>query len=294
MSPVRSLMRSWLSLALLCAVVAALGAWVYLKPSARDAHTHALSMLIAKDVKRVRVERVAAEKASPAAIALEREEAGWRMSAPLGGRVDTGQIGRLLEILDARSAGRYPATDLARYGLDRPQAKLTIDDQVFAFGAINTMTREQYVLKGDAVYAVPIVYASVLPRDAEALLARTLFAPGENPVRFELPGFVLALEDGTWKLTPAIGESGADERNAWVDAWRHAIAIRAAPHDGGVPATTIKVALKDGRTLELGLLQSEPDLVLLRADERVQFHFPADAAKRFLSPPGAGRKPDSK
>jgi len=46
--------------------------------------------------------------------------------------------------------------------------------------------------------------------------------------------------------------------------------------------------LKGGAELALGLLAREPELVLLRADEKLQYHFRADAAKRLLSPPGAG------
>jgi hypothetical protein len=280
-------MRSWLTLALLGAIVAALGAWAYFKPPALDADTHALSRLKAAAVKRVRVERFDGGKAAPA-IVLERQAAGWRMIAPLAARAEAGQVERLLGILDARSAARYPAADLARYGLGEPQAKLTIDDQVIAYGAVNPMTREQYVLTLDAVYLVPIARSSTLPRGAEALLARALFAPGENPVRFELPGFAVTLEDGTWKVAPA-GEASADERNAWVDGWRHATAVRAARHDGRAPAATIRVRLKDGRTLELGILEREPDLVLVRTDENMQFHFLADAAKRLLSPPGEAK-----
>ena len=285
-------MRSWLTLALLGAVVAALGAWVYFKPSARDADTHALSGLKSADVKRVRVERFDAGKPAPV-IVLERQAAGWRMTAPVAARAEPGQVERLLGILDARAAARYPASGLDRYGLVQPQAKLTIEDQVFAYGAINTMTREQYVLTADAVYVVPIARSTTLPRDADALLARTLFAPGEVPVRFELPGFAMTLEDGTWKLAPGT-EASADERNAWVDGWRHATALRAALHDGSTPAATIRIALKDGRTLELGILQRDPDLVLLRADEGIQFHFIADAAKRLLSPPGEAKTEKSK
>ncbi len=274
---------------------AALGAWVYWKPSGVEVNTYALSTLKAQEVTRLRVERLDAAQADPPApIALERQPTGWRITAPFAARADAGQIERLLALVEARSAARYPATDLARYGLDPPQGRLTANDQAFAYGTLNAMTREQYVLAGDAVHAVPIARASPLPRDAEALLARTLFAPGEAPVRFELPHFVMALEDGTWKLTPAANDTSADVRNAWVDGWRNASAIRARRHDGRPAPAAVRVMLKDGRTLELGLLQREPELVLLRADEGVQYHFVAEIGKRLLAPPGSTGKPEAK
>jgi len=296
------MMRSWISLALLCVTVAALGAWVYYNPRAPSTESHALSHLVAKDVKRIRVERPgaalaaaakpdaapsdAAQAPSPAAaIELERHDGGWRMTAPYAARAETFQVERLVSILDARSSARFPATDLARYGLAEPAVKVTLDGQSFGYGAVNTMTREQYVLAGDAVYAIPLAQRNAVPRDADALIARSLFAQGESPVAFELPGLRASLQDGAWVFTPAEGTAGADERNAWADAWRRATAVRAARHDGRAPADHVNVKLGDGRAIAIGILQREPELVLLRPDEGVQYHFFADTGKRLLAAP---------
>ncbi len=284
-------MRSWISLAVLCLAVAALGAWVYYKPEAAS-QTHALSQLTAKDVKRIRVERAAAPQAATAApqsavvIELERHHEGWRMTAPFSARAEPFQVERLLSILDARSSARFPATDLGRYGLAEPPVKVTLGDESFGYGAVNTATREQYVLTREAVYAIPLAQRNAVPRDADALIARSLFAEHESPVAFELPGFTATLQDGTWNFTPP-GSASADERNAWVGAWRQATAVRATRHEGGAPNTNIKVKLADGRTLALGILQREPELVLLRVAEGIQYHFFADTAKRLLAPPQA-------
>lgn len=283
-------MRSWLVLAALAVAVAALGAWVYLKPSALDANTHALATLKLAEVTRVHIERAGA--AAP--IVIERGPAGWHMSAPYAARADAGHVERLLAILEARSAVRYPATDLARYGLNAPLGMITANGITFAYGALNAMTREQYVLAGGAVYAIPVARAAALPREPEALLARTLFGPGESPVRFELPRFTMALEDGRWTSKPAVQDSGADERVAWVDNWRNASALKVARHDGRAPGSRVKVALKDGRVLEFGVLQEAPELVLLRADEGIQYHFVVEAARRLFAFPGAIVKPEAK
>jgi hypothetical protein len=151
------------------------------------------------------------------------------------------------------------------------------------------MTREQYVLGRDGVYAMPLSQRTALPRDATNLVSKTLFAPGETPVRFELEGFTATLENGRWTFTPVVEDPGPDERNGWVAAWRQASAIRAAPHDGRKPLATPAVGLQDGRTITFGILQREPELVLLRIDEGIQYHFVPDTGKRLLAPPGAAR-----
>ena len=289
-------MRAWISLALMFVAVAALGTWVYYRPQSPTAESHALSELKRTEVRTIRLERpaqpagaagdAAHAPALEAAVVLERKEDAWRMIEPLSARTDPFQVERLLSILDTRSMSRYPASDPARYGLEPPQAKLTLNDQAFSYGAVNTVTREQYVLTRDAVYAIPLAQRNALPRDANALLAKTLVAADEMPVRVELPGFTASLESGSWSIAPAPEHLGADERNAWADAWRRAIAVQAARHDGSKPEATVSVRLKDGRTIAIGILRREPELVLVRADEGVQYHFFVDAGKRLLSPPG--------
>lgn len=267
--------------------VAALGYWAYSRPEATPAYTHTLSSLAAKDVKRVRLERPAsAPTAPPVAVALERAGDAWRITEPFSARADAFQVGRLLAILDARSSTRYPATELSRYGLDAPQARLTLNDERVSYGAVNTMTREQYVRAGDAVYAVPLAQRLALPRDANALISRALLAPGEVPARFELPGFTATSADGQWVIQPSPAEASPDERNAWSDAWRNATAVQAVRYEGPPAATPeVTIATKDGRSIVLAILQRDPELVLLRIDEGIAYHFFADTGRRLLSPP---------
>jgi len=290
--------RSWLTLAALAALVIALGLWVYYRPASVQSETYALSALQSKDVKRSRVERSGAKDSAAGStessagtamgtIVLERRNDQWRMSAPVTARAEAFQVERLLSILEARSAVRYPAGDLARYGLDKPYAKVTLEDQSFVYGAINRTTREQYVLTHDDVYLVALAYTTALPRDADSLLARQLFGTDEIPIAFELADFSLSLKEGTWTASGLPRDTSADERNAWVDAWRHASAIRATRSDAAAPAANVKVGLRDGRTITIGVLKRDPEVVLLRRDEGIEYHFFGDTGKRLLMPPGA-------
>jgi hypothetical protein len=280
--------RSWLSLAALAIVVAALALWAHYKPAPATGETHALSTLDAKAVRRIRLERTVAGAAER--VVLEKEDGGpWHMTEPTRARADPIQVERALSILSARSGVRYPATDASRYGLDKPAAVLTLDDQTFTFGAINKTTTEQYVAAGKEVYVVPLAIGAALPRNADALLARNLFAPTEAPKRFDLPGFTVALEEGTWAVAPSMPDVGPDERNAWVDMWRQASAIAVSRNTADASKEEITVQLKDDRTIPIRILQREPELVLVRADEGVAYHFVAEVARRMLAPPGAAR-----
>ncbi len=286
-------MRTWISLVALFVTVAALGAWVYYRPHATATQSHALSELNAKDVQRIRIERPSsaaspeapAAPGAPATVVLTRTNDAWRIVEPYSARAEASQVERLLTILSVRTLTRYGANDLAKYGLDGIPPKLTLNDQSFSFGAVNTMTREQYVLTRDSVYAIALAHRTALPRDADALIARSLFAPGEEPVHFELPGFKAAHENGTWVIAPQTEDVGADARNAWVDAWRRASAIQASHVTARAAKENVVIRLKDDRIVTLGILQREPELVLLRMDESVEYQFIAATAKRLLLPP---------
>ena len=290
-------MRSWLTLLGLALAVGGLAYFLLQNP--RDGEkTYAVSTLSPSAVSRVKLGRtISAPHAAPGPGELVIEKRGdeWRLVQPLKARADTFALERLLGVLGARASVRYAATDLVRYGLDKPAAVLSANDETIVFGSINTTTREQYVKSGSHVYVLGLTHAAAIPRTADALLSKALFARDErSPVRFDLPGFTVALEEGTWAVAPITNDAGPDERIAWVDAWRNAAALTVSRHAGPAPSETVKVTLKDGRTIELGIAQRAPDVVLVREDEGVAFHFFADAGRRLLAPPATAGKAASK
>ena len=269
---------SRLNLALLAAVIA-LALFAYYKPQKNEPE-HKLSMLKAGEAKTIKV-----EIAGSAPLLLERTATDWKLTAPVAARADSFQIQRLLEILDATSKDRFPAMGLARYELNEPPARVTINQQAFAFGTINEMSREQYVLTQDGIYPLALRYGAALPKNALQLVSRQLFAPDEAPIAFELSEFKLAQEDGRWQLTPSAADLSQDDVNRWVDEWRLATALAVQPASKRKPLTTVKFKLKNGSEIAVAVLQREPQLVLARNDQGFEYQFGGDAAKRLLAPP---------
>jgi hypothetical protein len=272
--------RQWLNLALLAAV-AALALFVYLKPHKSEPE-HRLSALKAADVRNIRI-----EIAGSPPLVLERTASDWRLAAPVAARADSFQIQRLLSILDATSKDRLPAAGLARFDLNEPYARVTIDQQTFSYGAVNQMSREQYVLTQDGVYLVPLHYGAALPKTALQLVSKQLFAADEAPVAFEFEKFSLAQQDGKWVMSPAAADLGQDDINRWIDEWRLATALAVQAADNRKPLATIKVKLKSGGDLTLAVLQREPELTLARSDQPFMYQFVGATAKRLLAPPSA-------
>lgn len=272
---------AWLNV-LLAAAVAALGAWAWLKPGRDASVEHPLSALKAGAVRSLHVER---PNAPP--LSLERKADGWRLTAPFPARGDDGRVDRLLEILEAKSAHRLAATDLARFELDQPQARMTIEGQAFSFGMVSPVTREQYVLTEGAVFAVHPRYGAALPAHPAEMASPRLLAAAETPARIELKAFTVEQRDGQWHQMPAAQAASQDDILRWMEQWKLAAAARVEPYGRGKPLETIRIEFKDGAALVLGVLAREPALVLLRPDEKLVYYFRADVSKRLLSPPGA-------
>lgn len=274
----------WLNIALLFAVAAA-GAFVYLRPPAEERVEHAVSGLAPVSAKSVRIERPATE-----AVVLQKKGGTWFLVAPFAARADDFMVQRLLAILQARTAHRLAPTDLARFDLEKPRARVVIDGQSFAFGLVNEISREQYVRTGDAVYALSAHYGLALPVRPDALASRRLFAPGETPVRISPPGFSVARSGERWVLEPAPSDWSQDDVNRWVEQWHAARALRVEPHRQGEASESVRIGLANGGSLALGILGRKPEVVLLRPDQRLQYHFAAEAGTRLLSPPATGRQ----
>jgi uncharacterized protein DUF4340 len=279
----------WLNAALLAAVIA-LAAFIHFKPANDAPVEYPLSALKPAESRSIRIERAGAQP-----ILLERKQDSWIITAPFTARAHDLRVRQLLEILEARAANRLAAADLARFELERPAVQVTVDGQSFGFGMVNPVTREQYVLTSGAVYTVSPRYGAALPAGAAELASRQLFGTGEIPIRIGLKAFTVEQRDGKWRQTPAASDLSQDDFARWVDDWRLASALRVEPHAKQQPLLEIRVQLKGGGTLTLGLLAREPELVLARADEKLQYHFRADAAKRLLLPPNAaGEGPAAK
>ena len=273
----------WLN-ALLLAAVLALGALVYFGPAGENPEEQQpISAIKPEGASSVRIERAGAPL-----IVLAKKDGRWIIVEPISGRANETRVSQLIEVAAARSANRVAATDLQRFELDPPAAQLTFGGQTFSFGMVNALTREQYVMIGKSVYAVHPRYGAALPASPYDLLSREVLGPAELPQRIELKEFVVEQSGGKWKLTPpAERDPGQDDLARWVDGWRGVSALRVELYVGGKTRQDVRVRLKDGSELAFGTLASGSNLVLTRPDEKLQYYFRIETAKRLLSRPTA-------
>ncbi|HUW51240.1 MAG TPA: DUF4340 domain-containing protein [Sulfuricella sp.] len=271
--------RIWLNLGL-AALVIVLALLVWLKPKPAAQPEFKLTALASAGINHITIEK----NGQPATV-LQKTPAGWRLIAPFKARADEEMVRRVLEITAATSLQRFPATDLGRFQLDQPLLRLTLDGQEISFGMQNPLTGEVYAAANGGVYPIaPRYLAHVLKIPAD-FAARALLAEEEKPVGFEFADLALnQRDDGKWLASPANPDWSQDDLNRWVDEWRNASSLLTQPYDGTPAKESITLRLRDGKTIPCKILRREPELVLLREDEKLQYHFPTEVGKRLLRP----------
>lgn len=274
----------WLHNLILALVVAALALFLVFKPEKAGPQKFKLSTLAAASVTMITL-----QPAGRPAIVLLKQGGEWRMTAPFQARVDRFRVDSALEILDAQSETRLPAKELEKFGLDKPFVTMTVNGQTFLFGGQQPVSSEIYVATGDHVYLVPPVYMADAARGAADFAAKKLLADSESPIGFTLPGLKLTRHDGKWRREPDDGKLSADQLNRFADEWRLATAMSVA-QAGEAKAEPIQVTFANGKTLDIGIVARDPDVVLRREDEHLEYRFAKDVGERLLDP----AKPQSK
>jgi len=283
--PVRT---GWLVNLLLVAVVAALAAYALRGGKTEDPNQQPLTGLAASVVQRIVIESRGTEP-----IELAREGGAWFVTRPVRARANATQVDRMLDLLAVRGRDRMPAQGLQRFDLDQPDLRVRFDDTDIAFGTINPLTQDQYVLAGEAVYMISSHHRAAVPDRVERVLTHALLRKGEKPVSFELPGFSVDRVEGRWTLKPEQPDVALsqDDFNRWVDEWRFASSLLTQAASGKPTKERIAVRLEDGRTLQLAIVQREPELVLTRTDENLTFYFSQNTRERLLAGPSVRSAP---
>jgi len=263
----------------LLALVAALAAAVWLLPQPGQDTAVAVSALDKQQVKRIRISRSAG-----AEIVLERQGQKWRLLDPFPARANSFRIDNLLAIAASTSEVQLPAQELARYGLEPPAVTLWLDDDAFAFGDTNPVSRRRYLRHGDSIYLVTdSAFRHVSGSASEFADPQVL--GGIEPTAFELPGLRLTLTENGWSPDPAQPQVPADRITALVDEWRYARALDLHYREqaSGGERLRIRHQGENGEQwLEIRVLERKPDLILYRPDEHLAYRLPADAAQRLF------------
>lgn len=234
------------------------------------------------------VQRIRLLRPGQAEIDLEKAGDDWRMTAPRAARANGFRLADLIRLASIPVKVRFPAlaADLGRYGLDHPLATVFLNDAEIRFGGMHPLDNALYVLHDNQVQLIPAGALRTAIAPLADLLSTSLLEDKTKILALHLPGFSLKQnEQGAWVRTPEIKQLASDRINQFVDEWRYARALSVAPYSGKAASGQVVITVADGakpRTIRIGVLARNPELVLLRADEKLEYHFPAETGKNLM------------
>lgn len=277
--------RWWLNLGL-ATVIAGLAAILFFKPGVEPpAVKPALSTLAADTIQTISVERPGQPP-----IVLEKTGAHWRLTAPLSARANSFRVDSLVRVAAAESESRLPLTEtaLAQYGLAKPLLGVRFNGELIQFGAMHPLKSQLYVRYQDNVHLIGAHHFQPAAARVNDFISASLIEDGREPLALKLPGFTLTRANGDWKLAPENKELSSDRIVQFVQEWRHARALTVNRYEGKPYKERVRIDFAGGApgehsTLEIGILARKPELILVRKDEGLQYHFPEDAGQRLLN-----------
>jgi hypothetical protein len=279
--------------------VAGIALFLYLrpKPVEQKAQEYPVSSLDINSFSRISIE-IPAKKP----VRFEKLQGRWRMTEPFQARADLASVGRIISVAGATSKVKLPATDLARFGLDNPSLKVRLDDQEFSFGMFNPIGGDQFVAYKGSVYTLPTVYGEGASIQPPELLNKHPLDDDEQIAGFDFSGLeqwessrmqLDMQKDGKWKVSVAVAKPKQEEINEWFSSnWQNLEANAVEPFTPDQnPHPYLILKLKSGKTIRLIKMQESPELLLVREDQKIQYHFAQDVGFEILNPP-VGFKPE--
>ena len=279
--------------------MAGLVTFLYMRPQANNdaAPSHEVSTLKLADFTAIKV-----EFPTKAPTSFEKIDGLWRMTAPYKTRADQISVQRILSIIAAKSADKFPATDLAKYGLDNPQLRLKLTNtegaqEFFLALLIRSPKNNMWLLKMRFIYC-QAAYSEAASTQALELIDKNALAKDEAK---QIAGFDFShleqweevrlqvdIADGKWKVNVPKAKITQNELNEWLDfSWKQAQANKVELYtpDRKNNYPSFEVKLKNGKSVRFDKIQESPDLLLGRPDEGLMYHFNADVGFNMLNPP---------
>lgn len=274
----------WLLNLAIALVIGALVLVAVLKPGSKPAPQNPPLTALAPDA----IQHVRIQRPKQPDVVLDRQGDNWRLTTPRSARANNFRVDELARLAATPVSVRFPAAtgELEKYGLDHPLATVFLNDTEVRFGAMHPLQNELYVLCGDQVQLVPAAALRAALTPPDDWLSPALLEDKLKLLSLRLPGFSLKQNaQGAWVRTPALKELASDTANRFVDEWRLARALSVTAWSGQPFKERVSLSVANGdkpRAIEFGILARKPELVLVRLDEKLEYHFPEESGVRLL------------
>ena len=274
---------------LLCLVV---GLYWFNSQETADNKQLQLTTLAQNDVQHITISRP-----NSIDITLEKSASGWQLIKPFQAQANTTRIKLLLSLLNTTSYAQLNnSTSLQQFGLSSDSVQLTLDDQSFQFGNIESISNHRYVLHNKTVHLTKDKVMPLLNASASSFIENKLIAKENHIQQIKLPlrnnddslstkTMTIEKVDGHWRSKSTTHT--ADQLSELVSSWQNTHALQVVPISESMhrdlKPIIIEIQFKEPINIRMFELQlSNNALFLIDTETKLRYQFSKAMVKLFL------------
>lgn len=266
---------------LLLTIVLALGAGAWMAQRHKNQPKSTLTVLAAEGVSKIVIEW----PGSPT-IALDKQGAEWRLTAPVQARADRFEaVGATsLASIEVQGVVDGAGLDLKELGLSPPDHTVTLNDVKLEFGGSEPLQSRRYVRVNGEVKLIDDPASAAFDKDYADLVAKDLFALSDELVQIELPGLTLVKAgNGDWVAPAGTADATPQALKALAEGWQTARAMWNEAAPGPAPqGPALRFTLKGGRVVDYIVAATEPQFALYSPALKVRHQLSQALADELL------------
>ncbi|PHS32168.1 MAG: hypothetical protein COA95_04540 [Methylophaga sp.] len=223
-------------------------------------------------------------------ISIHKNSSGWQLVQPLNAPANNTRMKLLLSILNTPIYAQLSHADNAtrsQLGFNDTSTVLTLNNDRFQFGNIESISKRRYVLHNDVIHLIDDNVAPLLNANAASFIdnkliplnkqiSKLIITKSNTDNSLSTNDIIIEQKQGRWISN---GNLSADQLSLLIEAWQHAYALQVIPlKTAKLPLTEphkIIIWLNDA-SIELELQTNVRTLYLNNQQQQLSYQFPVE------------------
>ncbi|MDT8371230.1 MAG: DUF4340 domain-containing protein [Gammaproteobacteria bacterium] len=233
-------------------------------------------------------------------ILLTKQDNGWQLIQPLTAKANDTRIQLILSLLSTASFAQLTPKDdtkLSRFELNDSSPSVRLNDQLFQFGATETLSKHRYIFYKDTIHLIDDHVSPLLNASASSFIENRLFALNKTIKTLSLPTLdadnrlskdtiTVTQHNGHWQTNDVT--LSADALTSLIQTWQHAYATQVLPLTDKEQAAaiqhTVEITFKNQPAkISLSILVNENSLSIIDDQSQLKYQFPISMLNQLFA-----------
>ena len=218
-------------------------------------------------------------------ILLEKQNGKWMTTKPVKAEGNEFKINSLLNLAKTQSQAHYSTNeiDLAPIRLDKPRSRVFFNDIEIAFGDIQPINHQRYVMVGNFVHLINDYYYHHTISSAGNYVSFSLLPPESKIKKIIFPdNSIIEYKEDNWTTNLDIS---TDNITNLINEWRHAEALEVKLYNESKPDKQVTISISGiTKPVIFFILKNGDDTWLINQSLTLKYLLTQDVAQKLLEP----------